>query len=337
MDEKARFQKIQSQLERYLYEYKNSFPKNIWQMIGVDLPFVILTVSLFVVIRLLGFSIWGIVLMAVMVLPYILMWSTHSNSIWTKIWKKRKTYRADNQAIIDKINEIDTSEFEQYPDVKRYLENFQSELADETLRKESIAKSHKKIMIIGSLIILAGALLTFTTETRIRLFNPTISSDKKSSSQAIQNEFSIYSDGQYYNTLKLTPDEPVAVVAPLNSATKQITEDSYKNLKIFFREYRGCEHYLRIKTPKISTYVSDRYDFFRLYITDTLGNPVKNIPYFEFKYVRHGTNPPIIESYPIANEFEDHPYEIIRRVKYLQDNAANLRYTVDLIKYDEDE
>ena len=128
-----------------------------------------------------------------------------------------------------------------------------------------------------------------------------------------------------------------AVVAPLNSATKQITEDSYKNLKIFFREYRGCEHYLRIKTPKISTYISDRYDFFRLYITDTLGNPVKNIPYFEFRYRQKGGNPPIIESYPIANEFEDHPYEIIRRVKYLQDNAANLRYTVDPIKYDEDE
>ncbi|MBO4372079.1 MAG: hypothetical protein J5826_04020 [Bacteroidales bacterium] len=330
MDEKARFQIIQSQLERYLYEYKNSFPKNIWQMIGVDLPFVILIVSLFVVVRLLGFGLMAIVLIALMLLPYILMWSTQTNSIWSKLWKKRKTYRADNQAIINKINEIDTSEFEQYPDVKRYLENFQSELADETLRKESIAKSHKKIMIIGSLIILAGALLTFTTETRLKLFNPNIvDKQEKPKSDIIQN---VFYDGQFYNTLKLTPKEPVAVVEPLNSATKQMTDNHNKTLKIFFREFSGSAHYLRIKTPKISNYTWLRYEKFRLYITDTLGHPVKNIPYFEFKYVKHGTNPPIIESYPIATGLEKHPYEIIRRVKYLQDNAKILRYVIEGIE-----
>ena len=327
MDEKARFQKIQSQLERYLYEYKNSFPKNIWQMIGVDLPFVILIVSLFVVVRLLGFGLMAIVLIALMLLPYILMWSTQTNSIWSKLWKKRKTYRADNQAIINKINEIDTSEFEQYPDVKRYLENFQSELAAETLRKESIAKSHKKIMIIGSLIILAGALLTFTTETRLKLFNPNIvDKQEKPKSDIIQN---VFYDGQFYNTLKLTPKEPLAVVEPLNSATKQMTDNHNKTLKIFFREFSGVSHYLRIKTPQMSKTATNRFERFRLFITDTTGHPIKNIPYFDFKYLQYGTNPPITESYPITINIENHPYEIIRRVKYLQENADNLRYVIE--------
>lgn len=331
MDEKARFQKIQSQLERALYEYKNSFPKNIWQIIGVDLPFVILIVSLFVVVRLLGFGIWALVITILMLLPYILMWSTQSNSIWTKIWKKRKTYRADNQALIDKINSIDTSEFEQYPDVKRYLENFKSELAAETARKESIAKSHKKIMIIGSVIIVAVALLTFTTETRIRALHPAIDNyqGKKIPPQDVQN---VFYDGQFYNTLKLTPNKPVAVVAPLNSKTKKMTKTIDKNLKIFFREFSGNYHYLRIKTPMISNYAWLYYEMFRLYITDTLGHPIKNIPYFDFRYVQYGTNPPIIESYPITTALENHPYETIRRVKYLQDNAKNLRYVIEGIK-----
>ncbi|MDD6001337.1 MAG: hypothetical protein PUC50_03990 [Bacteroidales bacterium] len=309
MDDKARFQKIQSQLERYLYEYKNSFPKNIWQIIGVDLPFVIMIISVFVVIRVLGFGIWALVLVILMLLPYILMWSTQSNSIWTKIWKKRKTYRADNQAILDKIHAIDTSEFEQYPDVKRYLENYQSELAAETIRKESIAKSHKKIMIIGSIIIVAGALLTYTTETRIKLFHPTIV-DKNEKPQSQEKE-------------------PLAVISPLNRETKQMIKEDDKTLKIYFREFSGVSHYLRIKTPQMSTTATNRFERFRLFITDTTGHPIKNIPYFDFKYLQYGTNSPIIESYPITINIENHPYEIIRRVRYLQENADNLRYVIE--------
>lgn len=309
MDDKARFQKIQSQLERYLYEYKNSFPKNIWQIIGVDLPFVIMVISVFVVVRLLGFGIGALVLVILMLLPYILMWSTQSNSIWTKIWKKRKTYRADNQAILDKIHAIDTSEFEQYPDVKRYLENYQSELAAETIRKDSIAKSHKKIMIIGSIIIVAGALLTYTTETRIKLFHPTIV-DKNEKPQSQEKE-------------------PIAVISPLNGATKQMIKEDDKTLKIYFREFSGVSHYLRIKTPQISTTATKRFEVFRLFITDTTGHPIKNIPYFDFKYLQYGTNSPLIESYPITINIENHPYEIIRRVRYLQENADNLRYVIE--------
>lgn len=309
MNDKARFQKIQSQLERYLYEYKNSFPKNIWQIIGVDLPFVIMIISVFVVVRLLGFGIGALVLVILMLLPYILMWSTQSNSIWTKIWKKRKTYRADNQAILDKIHAIDTSEFEQYPDVKRYLENYQSELAAETIRKESIAKSHKKIMIIGSIIIVAGALLTYTTETRIKLFHPTIV-DKNEKPQSQEKE-------------------PLAVISPLNGATKQMRNEDDKTLKIYFREFSGLSHYLRIKTPQMSTTATNRFERFRLFITDTTGHPIKNIPYFDFKYLQYGTNSPIIESYPITINIENHPYEIIRRVRYLQGNADNLRYVIE--------
>lgn len=309
MDDKARFQKIQSQLERYLYEYKNSFPKNIWQIIGVDIPFVIMVISVFVIVRLLGFGIGALVLVILMLLPYILMWSTQSNSIWTKIWKKRKTYRADNQAILDKIHAIDTSEFEQYPDVKRYLENYQSELAAETIRKESIAKSHKKIMIIGSIIIVAGALLTYTTETRIKLFHPTIV-DKNEKPQSQEKE-------------------PLAVISPLNGATKQMRNEDDKTLKIYFREFSGLSHYLRIKTPQMSTTATNRFERFRLFITDTTGHPIKNIPYFDFKYLQYGTNSPIIESYPITINIENHPYEIIRRVRYLQENADNLRYVIE--------
>lgn len=170
MDKKTRFLEIQSLLEQYLNEYKNCFPTTIWQKVSPDIPYLILIVSSVVVIRLLGVGITGLVVMILFNLPYIWM----SKSDWPKNWKKRKDYRNNRKAILDKINAIDTSEFEQYPDVKQYLENYHSELAAEIHRKESIVKSHIIIRIIVAALIVAGALLIYNTETRIKLFNPEI-------------------------------------------------------------------------------------------------------------------------------------------------------------------
>ena len=123
MDDKSKFQKIQAKLERYLYEYKNCYPKNVWQILGIDIPLVTLLVSSFVVIKLMGICLVSIILLILIILPTVLIWSSDSNSIWTKLIKKRRTYRVDSQNIIDQINAIDTKEFDKYPDVKKYMDD----------------------------------------------------------------------------------------------------------------------------------------------------------------------------------------------------------------------
>ena len=332
MDEKARFQKIQSQLERYLYEYKNSFPKNTWQMIGIDLPIVILIVSMFVVIRLMGISLWSLLLILLMVLPYVLIWTTKSNSIWTKIWKKRKTFRTDNQAIKDKISGIDTTEFVKYPDVKQYLETYQRELSAETIRKDSIQKRYKMIMVIGSALLLIGAALTFTTTTKLSIFQ-----DKQQTSQQeevqeeIRNEF--IEENGFIKYLNLTETEPVARIAPLFKQydIQIVTSEAdviNKTISIYFKE--GIAPVLTMQMPVMQKNAYFKDNSYRLMITDTTGRPVSGIPYFDFSDKTKEFK--IISSYPITFDLESHPYEIVRRVKYLQDNAENLRYTIVLLK-----
>ena len=71
MDDKAKFQQIQSKLERYLYEYKNSYPKNIWQIISVDIPLIILIITAVVIVELLGIGIVSISIIVLLSLPYI--------------------------------------------------------------------------------------------------------------------------------------------------------------------------------------------------------------------------------------------------------------------------
>ena len=324
MDDKARFQEIQTKLERYLYDYKNSFPKNIWQIISVDFPLITLIVTALVIIELLGFGFISIALVFVLTIPYILVRTKKSGGVWKKLLNKRQTYKADNQAIIDKINMIETDKFTVYPDVKNYLNKYHRELADETDRKESIRRRYIVIMILGIISLVAFAVFTFRADTKLWFVKDkktsnaatTIQPDDTSAHHLLRN---IYYDGRCYNHLKIDSLQPVAVVKPLKG--------SDENLNIFFIESeRPC---LRIPTPAIAPTGSEDSCIVRVIITDTTGRAANGLPYFDFPYHFKKENPKFVDSYPITFNIENHPYEIARRVKYLENNAGDLRYTIE--------
>ena len=332
MDDKSKFQKIQAKLERYLYEYKNCYPKNVWQILGIDIPLVTLLVSSFVVIKLMGICLVSIILLILIILPTVLIWSSDSNSIWTKLIKQRKTYKTDSQSIINKINAIDTKEFDKYPDVKKYLENYRNELSAETLRKQNIEKRYKKIMIIGLGVIIAGMAFTFTIQTKLSYFQNSKEIFLINRKEEIRNEF--MSEEGYAKYLNLKDTVPVATIAPLNKnisdyqiQTTEIDEDK-KDISIYFRE--DFMPVFTMRMPVLVNPTSSGNYIYRLMITDKTGRPINGMPYFDYSDNIVPTS--IISSYSIAFKIENNPYEIVRRVKYLQDNAANLRYTVTLIK-----
>ena len=326
MDDKARFQEIQTKLERYLYDYKNSFPKNIWQIISVDFPLITLIVTALVVIELLGVGVISIAIVLVITIPFLFVITKEKGGVWKKLLTKRQTYRADHQAIIDKINKIETDNLTVYPDVKNYLDNYHSELSAETARKASIRKKYIAIMILGIIGLAAFAVFTLRADTKLWFLKDKetthavqlVLSDT-SSSHSLRN---VYYDGRCYNHLNIDSLTPIAVVKPLKG--------NNENLKIFFIESeRSC---LRISTPKIPIETAKDSCIVRIIITYNNGQETNDIPYFDFKYDNGKVNPSFIDSYPIAYDIENHPYEIIRRVKYLQDNAANLRYVIEGIE-----
>lgn len=324
MDDKARFQEIQTKLERYLYDYKNSFPKNIWQIISVDFPLITLIVTALVIIELLGVGFISILIVLALTVPYIIVRTNDKGGVWKTLFNKRRTYKADHQAIIDKINKIETSQLTVYPDVTNYLNNYHSELSAETARKESIRKKYIVIMILGSIALAAFAVFTLRADTKLGLLKDkktshavqTIAFENTSASDSLRN---VYYDGRCYNHLDLNDSIPIAVIKPLKG--------NYGNLNIFFIESeRSC---FRISTPTISKEPAKDSCLVCIIITYNNGQEVNNIPYFDFKYYFNKTNPPFINSSPITYPIEDHPYEIIRRVRYLQENADNLRYVIE--------
>ena len=299
MDDKALFQNIQTKLEHYLYEYKNSYPKNIWQIISVDIPLITLIVSALVIIELLGIGFISITLIIALTLPYIYLRSSDSSGVWQKLIDKRKNHKAYNQEIIDKINGIATDELQNYPDVKNYLNNYHSELAAETARKESIKKKYYIIMVLGTMLLIAFAVFTLRADTKLWFLK-----DKAETNT---------------EDLEVVLFNPIADIKPLNGNAEKI--------KIYYKE--SFRPQLLIPTPAITRTSTEDSCMVRIIITNTSGQAANGLPYFDFTYYFRKENPKYITSYPIVFDIENHPYEIARRVKYLEENAKDLRYTIE--------
>lgn len=327
MDDKAKFQNIQSKLERYLYEYKNSFPKNIWQLISVDFPLITLIITAIVIIELLGVGIISIMLIVLLSLPYFIVNFTKSGGLWQRLLNKRKNFKAHHAELINKIQQVETEDLQAYPDVKNYLENYHREVEKETVRKQAIRKKYIILMILGIICLIGFCVFTLNVDTRLRLRKPkTTAATPLKDTDTLAN---VYYNGEFYNYFKLTPNAPIASIKPMPSIFEDIINPNDScNLDIYFVE---CEQpFLRAKMPHIAnTLQTVDSCIFRLTITNQIGKTFYGMPCFDFVYRFHQPNPKIIDSYPIVSPAENHPYEIVRRVKYLQENAENLRYKIE--------
>lgn len=304
MDNKTLFQDIQTKLEDYLYDYKNSYPKNYWQVICVDIPLITLIVSALVIIELLGVGVVSLTLIIALTLPYIYLRSSDSSGKWQELIDKRKNHEVENKElikIIKKIYRIANEQLQNYPDVKNYLANYRHELEDEINRKVVIKNKYTITMMLGMLLMMVFIYFTIKTDTKLWFLNE--------KSNVIIEEVDI--------------NEPTHI-----ADIKSLNGDAEK-LKIFY--IKASRPFLRIATPEITKTSSEDSCFLRIIITDQTGQAANGLPYFDFSYHFNKGNPKFIDSQPITSEYENHPYEIVRRVRYLQDNADDLRYTIEIL------
>ena len=73
MDDKARFQDTLTQLERHLFDYKNCFPKNIWQMLSTNLPIITLITATYITLKLVDFNLLSLIVIGPMFIAMIIV------------------------------------------------------------------------------------------------------------------------------------------------------------------------------------------------------------------------------------------------------------------------
>lgn len=334
MDDKAKFHNTQSKLERYLYEYKNSYPKNIWHLISADFPLITLIITIVVIIELIGITLFSILLIITLALPYFYVYFRKSGRLWQRLLSKRKSFKAHHQELINKIKQVETDELKTYPDVKNYLENYNSEVEKETIRKDSIKKRYTILMIFSIIVFIGFCVITFNADTRLNRIKSMKTAAKSATETLTADSITnVYYNGEYFNYLKLTPNTPVASIKPMPSILGSIiTVEKPCNIDLYFVE--GKQPFLRTIMPPFSSNASIKDScVIRITITDSIGTPIYGIPFFDFVYSYHlkQNNRKIIESYPIVTPLENHPLEIARRMQYLQQNSGKLKYMVEEI------
>lgn len=141
----------------------------------------------------------------------------------------------------------------------------------------------------------------------------------------------LYTTGEYYDELSQNPKLPIATLQPLSNETADLINDEgtrsflgYKTIYIYLRESE--EPSLEItKLPMYNR--KNQGSMFRLTITDTLGNAIKGLPYFDFEAHYDKMIEMIDAKIEVTNK-KDKKKEIIHRLRNLQANYNNMRYSI---------
>lgn len=141
----------------------------------------------------------------------------------------------------------------------------------------------------------------------------------------------LYTTGEYYDELSQNPKLPIATLQPLSNETADLINDEgtrsflgYKTIYIYLRESE--EPSLEItKLPMYNR--KNQGSMFRLTITDALGNAIMGLPYFDFEAHYDKMIEMIDAKIEVANK-KDKKKEIIHRLRNLQANYNNMRYSI---------
>lgn len=211
-------------------------------------------------------------------------------------------------------------------------------------KRYEISNSHRisyKTIFLISTTILSIALKSIISYTKDDKNNKTtyktetIYSSSPSIPTASRQRFiappGLYTTGEYYDELSQNPKLPIATLQPLSNETADLINDEgtrsflgYKTIYIYLRESE--EPSLEItKLPMYNR--KNQGSMFRLTITDTLGNAIMGLPYFDFEAHYDKMIEMIDAKIEVANK-KDKKKEIIHRLRNLQANYNNMRYSI---------
>ncbi len=301
---KSYFQRVSTNLEMLLSQYKNQYPQNYGTLIRDFFPLLLITIPILVFFYGVFYKLneRGAI-MAVLVGPVFLIFGI------VLLFRKNKECNSDS-GVVKKINSLKSqlTEYSNYPDVKQYLEKFDSQ-KDEVVNKKNKMLSRFKIFKI-LYFVFVGVLCIYWFVAGFLGMNE------------LKNEYS----SNFFHVLELKEKSPFLVLKPLKTKVEQSVDIITPQIDIFL--IGTTDKCLTIKKLQISNADNDK--FFRLMITDENGKPVSQCP----KFVFSGGQNEKINSLPICfdkKKKEQNDFMALQLLKYLQDNEKKLYFVVEQI------
>ncbi|MBQ3657540.1 MAG: DUF308 domain-containing protein [Bacteroidales bacterium] len=298
-ENKTYFQRVSVMLENLLKDYKNQYPKNYGDLFRDFFPILLIVLGAAAFVYGAATMTDSAMLIGVLVSPVLIVFAFSLKRV------NRKN-RPENVDFLSKIRslELQMVTFNEYPDVKQYLEQFENRLNDTVKKKTDTKRLFKKLQIM--LYCLVAAFLTFAII--------------KAASGRIKNDEDA---NQLYNYLELQEYKPFLTITPL---TRKVTENCQiesPQIEVFLNGLNS--NWLTIKELKLS---GDKNGLFRLFITDNNGKHISRCP----KFVFSGDQDKKIMSIMLCFDSERktrNDFEALKVLKYLDEHKNDLRFVVE--------
>ena len=298
------FQNVSIELEDLLKQYKNEYPRNIGAMVRSSFPmFLILLAIFFFAYCLVNMSMTTVIIGG-LISPVLLVFGI-------KLKKKGASENKNNSLLRNNIKEAKAKieNYREYPDVKKYLEQFDLQIAETDRAKKHIRRNFKLLVVA----VIAVALAAFMYS----LFN-----DSLFVKGNIRNE----SAGDYCMILNIDETTPFLSLKQLDSNKSGDVDVQITTADFYIKGISSTS--LLLSEMKVSGVSSE--DLLRLVITDTDGVPVARCPKFLFS--ASNTNAINSEVFcPDPKNGESYKFETLNTLKFMHDNKANLRFVVEKV------
>lgn len=292
-DNKTLFQKISTELEAQLEQYKNQFPKNLAQIIRHNFGKILLVL------------VCSMIMMAIfsMSLTCMLFYFAGTPGLLVfaliVISANKDEVTKDNGSLeqIEKLKS-QLQPLAAYPDVKKYCDGFDEKVAEVTAQKQS-AKARFKLYAITAVAVIVGIIAIEIV--RIEINNQTGNTD---------NILKTSDDNYYDEVLDIDYSQPYFALQPLQEGGKAL--DFYIQ-KVF-------SYSLSVNGMQIANNDNDQH-IYALIITDKDGKYVPRCPKFIF------TKTDTYDAITSSSIYQ----EPLRILKFLRDHQQDLRYKIETL------
>ena len=341
---RTKIQQLSSELEQRLADYKNGYPNNYAMMAIKMMPVFVMLLSVlmdchvYAVYRIDGqmeADTTVLLVLAQLLLVFGLFWFIRG---------LQKTKKVKSDALKLSITAAQ-DEYNEYPDVKEYLQKISGDLSVAEKKKTKM-KTIFNIVFWGFFVIYGTAIYIFTTPWYKLQRTIGVNNYSRILKMPISEDYLTRagSDGPFLSLIPYKTDisDSIKIASWQRDFNSFIDGEKIESWQHnFYLEYisniekNNDGVRLGVACPILTG--CDSSETFRLLITDTIGNPVKNCPetIFKLHYEQIYVTCNLIFSKFFCTDStsqERNHYGIIKTLKYLQENQENLRFKVELIE-----
>lgn len=294
-DNKTLFQKVSTELEKQLQEYKNQYPKNMAQIIRHNFGKIMVLIACAMLMMAMFSMSFTCMIFLFVGTPGLLTFALIVASA------NKDEYSEDNGSSLKQIESLKSQlqPLTAYPDVKKYSDNFDRKIEQVTAEKEAYKAKFKRYATIAGLVAVGIVVLEIV---RIQISNETGATD-----EILQTSDQKYMD----EVLDIDYNKPYFTLKPLQDGGKALDFSIIKPYSFYY--------VLTADGVKIADNGNTRHTY-ALIITDKDGKFAPLCP----KFVFSNTDTQISS--------EKILFEPLRILLFLRDHQQELRYKIEKLK-----